>query len=37
MLFRSFAALSDQKLKYVSFWSDNAAKLTERFGQWVAK
>jgi len=23
--------------KYVSFWSDNAAKLTERFGQWVAK
>jgi len=22
---------------YVSFWSDNAARLTERFGQWVAK
>jgi putative spermidine/putrescine transport system substrate-binding protein len=23
--------------KYVNFWSDNAAKLTERFGQWAAK
>lgn len=23
--------------RYVNFWSDNAAKLTERFGQWAAK